>query len=163
MKLTPGDLVPDFALPDQSGNVQRLSDYRGRYVVVYVYPKDDTPGCTREACDFRDAAELRALGAAVLGISRDDSESHARFDGKYGLGFPLLADTDAAVIRSLGAWGTKNMYGKVSEGPRRSTFIVGPDGHLVRAWYAVKVDGHADAVTRVIREHQARLAPAQEA
>lgn len=149
-RLQPGDAFPDFALAGAGGSIHRLSDFTGEYLVLYVYPKDDTPGCTKEACDFRDSATLKALGAQILGVSRDDAGSHDAFREKYSLPFPLASDPDAQFMRSIGAWGTKNLYGKVSEGVIRSTFLVGPDGRLVRAWYAVKVDGHADAVARAI-------------
>jgi len=153
MSLNSGEAFPQFALPDAQGNEHRLSDYAGRYVVLYVYPKDDTPGCTREACDFRDHAALRQHGAVILGLSRDDAESHGKFTEKYGLNFPLLSDPDAEFIKRVGAWGTKNMYGKVSEGLKRSTFLIGPDGRLVKAWYSVKVDGHADQVLKALEAH----------
>jgi peroxiredoxin Q/BCP len=155
MTLESGTSFPEFALPDASGHLHRLGDYAGRYVVLYVYPKDDTPGCTKEACDFRDHAELRAHGAAILGVSPDDAESHASFGEKFSLNFPLLSDDGAAFIREIGAWGTKNLYGKVSEGVKRSTYLIGPDHTLVRAWTNVKVDGHADAVAREIERHRA--------
>ncbi|KEF35325.1 alkyl hydroperoxide reductase [Deinococcus sp. RL] len=149
-RLQPGDPFPAFALPDATGHLHRLSDYAGRYVVLYVYPKDDTPGCTREACDFRDSARLRALGAAILGLSRDDAASHAAFAGKYSLPFPLLSDPEAAFLKGIGSYGPKTLYGKVTEGVRRQTFLIGPDGRLVKAWLAVKVDGHAEAVADAI-------------
>ncbi|ADV68006.1 peroxiredoxin [Deinococcus maricopensis] len=154
VKLTAGQPFPDFALPDADGTVHRLADHAGHYVVLYAYPKDDTPGCTKEACDFRDNATLRAHGAQVLGVSRDDADSHAKFAEKYSLPFPLLSDPNAEFLRSIGAYGTKNMYGKVTEGIKRSTFLIGPDGKLVKAWYAVKVDGHADAVVNAIETDQ---------
>lgn len=150
-----GQAFPDFALPDFQGRTHRLSDYAGRYLVLYVYPKDDTPGCTKEACDFRDNAELRAAGAQILGVSRDDAQSHAKFSEKYSLNFPLLSDPDATFIKQIGAWGTKNMYGKVSEGLKRATFLIAPNGTLVKAWPSVKVDGHADAVLGALKQHQA--------
>jgi peroxiredoxin Q/BCP len=148
--LQPGQPFPDFALPDAEGRTHRLADYAGRYVVLYVYPKDDTPGCTREACDFRDNAELRAHGAAILGLSRDDADSHAQFSGKYGLNFPLLSDPDASFIKRVGAWGTKNMYGKVSEGLKRSTFLIAPDGTVEREWRKVSPKGHAAEVVAAL-------------
>ncbi|MFC4455708.1 peroxiredoxin [Deinococcus sonorensis] len=156
VRLTPGDPFPAFSLPDASGQVHQLGDYAGRYLVLYVYPKDDTPGCTKEACDFRDNQALRAAGAQVLGLSRDDASSHEQFAEKYSLPFPLLSDPDATFMREIGSWGTKNMYGKVSEGVKRSTFLIGPDGRLVKAWYAVTVDGHADAVVKAIEADQQR-------
>ncbi len=150
-QLTPGVPFPDFALPDASGQVRRLHDFvgpghQGQYLALYVYPKDDTPGCTREACDFRDNLELRAAGVQVLGLSRDDAHSHADFAEKYSLPFPLLSDTGGGYLEALGAFSG----GRVG----RSTFLVGPDGRLVRAWYGVKVDGHADSVLEAAREDQ---------
>jgi len=152
IKLEVGVPFPDFALADASGKVHTLSENRGKYVVLYVYPKDDTPGCTKEACDFRDALELRALGAVILGVSADDAASHQEFAAKHSLNFPLLSDPGHAFMRAVGSWGTKNMYGNVTEGVKRSSFVINPDGVLVKAWYAVKVDGHANAVTKAIRE-----------
>ncbi|SMB91983.1 peroxiredoxin [Deinococcus hopiensis] len=149
-RLAPGEAFPEFALPDASGHPHRLTDYAGRYVVLYAYPKDDTPGCTKEACDFRDNALLKSLGAVILGVSRDDAESHGQFAEKYSLPFPLLTDSDAAFLKTVGAYGAKNMYGKVTEGVKRATFLIGPDGKLVRSWLAVKVEGHADAVVASI-------------
>jgi len=151
IKLEAGQAFPDFALSDASGRVHTLEENRGKYVVLYVYPKDDTPGCTKEACDFRDALELRALGAVILGVSADDAASHKDFAEKHSLNFTLLSDPGHAFMRSIGSWGSKNMYGKVTEGVKRSSFVIDPNGMLVRAWYAVKVDGHADAVTKAIR------------
>ena len=150
VKLVPGDTFPAFALPDGEGHTRRLSDYAGNYLVLYVYPKDDTPGCTAEACDFRDNMQLRQHGAQILGLSRDDAGSHAAFAEKFSLPFPLLSDPDAEFMRGIGSYGTKVLYGKSSEGVKRSTFLVGPDGRVVKAWYAVKVEGHADAVVRAI-------------
>ncbi|WP_104990401.1 peroxiredoxin [Deinococcus sp. NW-56] len=149
-RLQPGEAFPEFALPDAGGHLHRLSDYAGRYVVLYVYPKDDTPGCTKEACDFRDSASLKALGAAILGLSRDDAASHSAFAEKYSLPFPLLSDPDAEFLKELGSYGPKTLYGKVTEGIKRQTFLIGPDGRLVKSWLAVKVDGHADAVAAAI-------------
>lgn len=154
-RLQPGEAFPDFALPDAEGQTHRLGQYGGKYVVLYVYPKDDTPGCTKEACDFRDSATLRAHGAVILGLSRDDAASHGQFAEKYSLPFPLLSDPEAGYIRAIGAWGTKNMYGKVSEGVKRQTFLIGPDGRLVKSWLAVQVEGHADAVAAAIDQDRA--------
>lgn len=150
--LRPGEPFPPFALPDAGGHLHRLADYRGKYVVLYAYPKDDTPGCTKEACDFRDNALLKAHGAAVLGISADDAESHQQFAEKFSLPFPLLSDHDAQFLKSIGSYGEKNMYGKVTQGIKRQTFLIGPDGKLVKSWLAVKVDGHADAVAEAIEK-----------
>lgn len=156
--LQAGDAFPAFALPDAGGQEHRLEDYAGRYVVLYVYPKDDTPGCTREACDFRDNAALRSLGAAVLGLSRDDAESHSRFAEKYSLPFPLLSDPSADFLKRLGSFGPRTVGGEVKEGVSRQTFLIGPDGRLVQAWPAVQVDGHADAVAQAIEAHRAGAA-----
>ena len=151
-KLHPGDPFPEFSLPDASGTLHSLAQYGGKYVVLYAYPKDDTPGCTREACDFRDNAVLKAHGAAVLGISADDADSHRKFAEKFSLPFPLLSDHDAEFLKSIGTYGEKNMYGKVTQGIKRQTFLIGPDGKLVKSWLAVKVDGHADAVAEAIEK-----------
>ena len=147
---TPGDPFPTFALPDAEGRTHHLADYAGRYVVLYAYPKDDTPGCTKEACDFRDSALLRSHGAAILGVSRDDAGSHRAFGEKYGLPFPLLTDEDATFLRTVGAYGPKTSFGKVTEGVRRATFLIGPDGRVVQTWPSVQVEGHADAVAAAI-------------
>ena len=146
-RLGAGDKAPPFTLPDQDGKMVSLRDFAGKPVVVYFYPADDTPGCTKEACQFND--NLRAFsrtGAAVLGISPDGAEKHLAFRKKYGLGFPLLSDTDHAVMERYGAWGEKTLYGKKSVGVIRSTFLVGADGKVQRAWYQVKADGHAEKV-----------------
>lgn len=151
-KLHPGDPFPEFSLPDASGTLHSLAQYEGKYVVLYAYPKDDTPGCTKEACDFRDNAVLKAHGAVVLGISADDADSHRKFAEKFSLPFPLLSDRDAEFLKSIGTYGEKNMYGKVTQGIKRQTFLIGPDGKLVKSWLAVKVDGHADAVAEAIEK-----------
>jgi len=146
-RLAPGDKAPAFTLADQDGKKVSLRDFAGQPVVVYFYPADDTPGCTKEACQFND--NLRAFsrtGAAVLGISPDGAEKHAAFRKKYGLRFPLLSDTDHAVMQRYGAWGEKTLYGKKSVGVIRSTFLVGGDGKVRRAWYHVKAEGHAEKV-----------------
>lgn len=153
-RLTPGDAFPQFVLPDGDGGTHHLSDFAGKYLVLYVYPKDDTPGCTTEACDFRDNLALKSLGAQILGLSRDDAASHAAFAGKHSLPFPLLSDPDARFLRQIGSYGMKVLYGKASEGVRRSTFLIAPDGTVVKAWYAVKVEGHADAVVKAIETHR---------
>ena len=153
-----GQPFPDFALPDAAGRLHRLSDFAGRYLVLYAYPKDDTPGCTKEACDFRDNARLRDLGAGILGVSRDGAESHARFAEKHSLGFPLLSDPDAGFLKRVGAWGEQNWNGQVGEGVKRSTYLIAPDGTLARSWRDVKVDGHADQVAEEIARHHAARA-----
>ncbi|AZI42155.1 peroxiredoxin [Deinococcus psychrotolerans] len=155
-KLKPGDAFPAFSLPDAHNQLHSLSDSAGQYLVLYVYPKDNTPGCTKEACDFRDNMALKQHGAQVLGLSMDDAESHASFAAEHSLPFALLSDPSAEFLKSIGAYGTKNMYGKVSQGVKRTTFLIGPDGKLVKAWYAVSVDGHSDAVVKAIEADQAR-------
>jgi len=149
--LEAGDQAPDFALPDQDGKVHRLADYEGRTVVLYFYPKDDTPGCTKEACSFRDRhAELQAAGAVVLGVSADDAASHRKFRDKYSLPFPLLSDAEKEVSTAYGAWGEKTLYGKKMIGMTRSTFIIGPDGRLTKVWKRVTADGHGDQVLEAL-------------
>jgi thioredoxin-dependent peroxiredoxin len=146
-KLEPGADAPPFNLPDQDGSPVSLDDFKGRRVLVYFYPRDDTPGCTKEACQFNDnLTRFRAADVPVLGISTDDAASHRRFRDKYGLRFTLLTDADHAVMEAYGAWGEKTMYGKTSMGVLRSTFLVDEEGKLERAWYNVKADGHADKV-----------------
>jgi len=151
--IEPGQTAPAFTLTADDGSKVRLSELRGRPVVLYFYPKDDTPGCTREACAFRDQqAKLKKLGAVVLGVSADSVESHVRFRDKYGLNFPLLADVDHKVAEKYGAWREKNMYGKKSMGIQRSTFLIGGDGKVAKVWKAVKVDGHDEQVLEALRE-----------
>jgi peroxiredoxin Q/BCP len=150
---TAGDPAPDFALPDDRGNVHRLSDRRGRWTVVYFYPADDTPGCTTEACQFRDAERAIAdRGATVWGISPDPAASHARFREKFDLPFTLLSDEDHAVADRYGAWQLKSSYGREYWGIQRSTFLVDPDGRIARAWPTVKADGHPAAVLAALEE-----------
>jgi len=147
VRLGPGDRAPAFGLPDHDGTTVALRDFAGAPVVVYFYPADDTPGCTKEACQFND--NLRAFsraGVAVVGVSPDGAEAHTRFRTKHGLRFPLLTDADHAVMARYGAWGEKTLYGKKSVGVIRSTFLVGADGRIRRAWYHVRADGHADKV-----------------
>jgi peroxiredoxin Q/BCP len=147
MKLQPGDPAPDFTLPDQDGAPVSLASYRGRKVVVYFYPQDDTPGCTREACQFNDSLSgFEGAGVDVLGISADDADSHRRFRAKYGLGFRLLTDQGHEVATRYGAYGEKVLYGKPTVGVIRSTFLIDAQGHVERAWYGVRVDGHAARV-----------------
>ncbi|WP_185747713.1 thioredoxin-dependent thiol peroxidase [Thermus amyloliquefaciens] len=147
-----GSLAPDFELPDQEGRLHRLSHYRGKWVVLYFFPKDDTPGCTKEACGFRDRmGDLQALGAVVLGVSADDVESHRRFAEKYGLNFPLLADPERRAIQAYGAWGKKNLYGKEYEGVLRQTFLIDPEGRIAKVWKKVSPEGHAEEVAEALR------------
>jgi peroxiredoxin Q/BCP len=152
----PGDPAPDFALRDDGGTVHRLSDRRGHWTIVYFYPKDDTPGCTTEACQFRDGhASLVDDDAEIWGISPDGAASHARFRSKFDLPFTLLSDVDHAVAEAYGAWATKVMYGRESVGIVRSSFLVDPDGRVARAWPRVKADGHAAEVAAALRESRA--------
>ena len=142
-RLAPGDSAPDFTLPDADGNEVSLSSLRGRRVIVYFYPAAMTPGCTTQACDFRDSlSSLAAAGFAVLGISPDSPVKLAKFRDRDGLTFPLLSDPQRAVLTAYGAWGEKMMYGKKSVGVIRSTFVVDPDGKIERAQYGVKATGH---------------------
>jgi thioredoxin-dependent peroxiredoxin len=142
-KLAPGDQAPDFTLLDADGIQVALSSYRGQRVIVYFYPAAMTPGCTKEACDFRDSlASLNAEGITVLGISPDQPAKLAKFRDKEGLTFPLLSDPDRAVLQAYGAYGEKVLYGKTTIGVIRSTFVVGPDGLIERAMYGVKATGH---------------------
>jgi peroxiredoxin Q/BCP len=150
--IEPGSRAPDFTLPADDGTKVKLSALRGRPVVLYFYPRDDTPGCTREACAFRDQKkQLTRLGAHVLGVSTDDVASHGKFRDKYDLNFPLLADTDHKVAEKYGAWREKNMYGKKSMGIQRSTFLIDADGKVARVWKKVNVDGHDEDVLEAIR------------
>lgn len=142
-----GDKAPDFSLPDQSGKIHKLTDYHGKKVVLYFYPKDDTPGCTKEACSFRDNfAEFKKAGIEVLGVSVDDEKSHTKFAEKYDLPFTLLADKDKKVVVSYGVWGEKEMYGKKYMGTNRVTFLIGGDGKIVKVFDKVKPDEHAKEV-----------------
>jgi thioredoxin-dependent peroxiredoxin len=137
--LSAGDPAPAFSLSDQHGKTVRLSDFKGRKLLVYFYPKADTPGCTVQSCSVRDALlDLASLGVDAVGISADTAEDQRKFDAKYSLGFPLLADTDHAVCEAWGAWGDKSMYGKTYQGIIRSSFLVGGDGRIIGAWYKVK-------------------------
>jgi peroxiredoxin Q/BCP len=145
--IEPGQNAPAFTLPADDGTKVRLADLRGRPVVLYFYPRDDTPGCTREACAFRDRqSELKKLGAVVLGVSADSIASHGAFRKKYGLNFPLLADANHAVAEKYGAWREKNLYGKKSHGIQRSTFLIDASGKVAKIWKRVNVDGHDQQV-----------------
>jgi peroxiredoxin Q/BCP len=149
----PGKKAPSFHLATDSGEKVRLADFKGKPVVLYFYPRDDTPGCTKEACAFRDAhSELKKLGAVVLGVSPDDAESHAKFRDKFSLNFPLLADVKHEVSEKYGAWREKNMYGKKSMGVQRSTFLIDADGKIAKVWKKVSVDGHDAQVLEALRE-----------
>ncbi|MFN7731913.1 MAG: thioredoxin-dependent thiol peroxidase [Pirellula sp.] len=148
-----GVKAPAWTLASDDGSKKKLSDFRGSPVVMYFYPKDDTPGCTKEACAFRDAkSELAKLGAIVVGISADSVASHAKFRDKFELNFPLLADEDHAVAEKYGAWREKNMYGKKSMGIQRSTYLIDGQGKIARVWKKVSVDGHDADVLEALRE-----------
>ena len=146
-----GKQAPDFELASDSGERIRLSELRGRPVVLYFYPKDDTPGCTKQACSFRDAyGEFEERGATILGVSPDSESSHVRFKEKFGLPFTLLADPEHEVAEQYGVWVEKNTYGKKSMGIKRSTFVIDAEGNVASAMYGVSPDGHADQVLEAL-------------
>lgn len=150
--IEPGQKAPAFSAPTDQGKVAKLKDYAGQFLVLYFYPRDDTPGCTKEACAFRDQAkEFAKLGASVLGVSTDSVASHQKFQKKFELNFPLLADEDHAIAEAYGAWREKNMYGKKSMGIQRSTYLIGPDQKVVHVWKKVQVDGHDQEVIETIQ------------
>jgi peroxiredoxin Q/BCP len=149
----PGRKAPAFSLPDQEGKPHRLADYAGRPLILYFYPKDDTPGCTKEACAFRDALpDFKKGKAAVVGVSVLDVASKAKFARKHKLTFPLLADPDHEVAEKYGAWQKKSLYGRTYMGVARMTYLIGPDGKVARRWDGVKVDGHAAVVLAAVGE-----------
>jgi peroxiredoxin Q/BCP len=138
-RLAPGDKAPEFTLPDQEGREVSLRDYRGSKLLLYFYPKADTPGCTKQACSIRDSwEELTSRGISALGISPDTPSSQQKFDQKYSLGFPLLSDAEHTVAEQYGVWGEKKMFGKVSMGIHRSSFLLDEEGTVMQAWYKVK-------------------------
>ncbi|RLT36623.1 MAG: thioredoxin-dependent thiol peroxidase [Chloroflexi bacterium] len=150
--LEAGEKAPAFALKDQDGKTHRLADYKGKTVVLYFYPKDETPGCIKEACSFRDYHdEILATGAVVLGVSTDNAASHQKFAAHYNLPFPLLVDADSMVSTAYGSWGDKVLYGKHSIGMTRSTFVIGPDGRLTKVWKRATAEGHGEQVLKVLR------------
>ena len=153
MAIEEGKPAPAFTLTDASGRKVSLKDFQGKDVIVYFYPRDDTPGCTKEACGFRDLwADIEALGAAVVGVSPDDAYRHGKFAGKYGLPFTLLSDPDHAVMEQYGAWGEKSMYGKKTMGVIRSTVWVGPDGRVKKHWKKVnKAEAHPAQVLEALQ------------
>lgn len=148
-----GDAAPGFCLPAADEQEVCLNSYRGRWIVLYFYPKDNTSGCTREAMDFTAALDnFHASGADVLGISRDSPVSHRRFAEKNGLKVRLLSDSDHKVMDAYGVWALKKMYGKEGHGVVRSTFLINPEGHIAQIWRSVKVKGHIEAVVKVLEE-----------
>jgi thioredoxin-dependent peroxiredoxin len=149
--IEPGRKAPAFALSDQHGKTHRLSDYAGRPVILYFYPKDDTPGCTKEACGFRDnLPAFKPSKAVVLGVSILDEASKAKFAEKYGLTFPLLADADHEIADKYGAWQKRSMYGRSFMGVARTTYLIDGEGKVVKRWDKVKVDGHAEEVLEAV-------------
>ncbi|MFN9627851.1 MAG: thioredoxin-dependent thiol peroxidase [Planctomycetota bacterium] len=151
--LEPGTKAPAFTLLDAEGKKVKLTDFKGSPVVLYFYPKDDTPGCTKEACAFRDrSAELKKIGAVVLGVSPDTPASHTKYRDQYSLHFTLLADESHEVAEKFGAWREKNMYGKKSMGIQRSTYLIDAQGKVARVWKKVSVDGHDAEVLEALQE-----------
>jgi peroxiredoxin Q/BCP len=156
-KIEEGGKAPGFKLPDQDGTLVSLSDYEGKWVVLYFYPKDDTPGCTTEACEFTAGiADFKGLSAEVLGCSPDSPETHRKFISKYDLGVRLLSDPDHGVMEIYGAWGEKNLYGRVTVGVIRSTVIIDPEGRVAHRWKRVKARGHAEKVRERLQKLQSR-------
>ena len=146
-----GAPAPEFRLAGDDGKTHSLAEHRGKPVVLYFYPKNDTPGCTVQACDFRDKlARVEEFGAVLYGVSRDSLASHGKFRNKYSLNFPLLSDDGLVAHRAYGAWGQKNMYGKMVEGTIRSTFLIDKSGNLAAVWPKVRVEGHVDEVVRAL-------------
>lgn len=157
--MEPGSKAPAFTLPDHDGHPVALADLAGRWIVLFFYPRDDTPGCTVEACEFSAALpELGALDAVVLGCSADTAASHQKFRAKHRLGVQLLTDADRAVMRAYGAWGKKVMYGKQVDGVIRSTVLIAPDGRVAHHWPKVKAEGHAEQVRAKLAELQGTAA-----
>jgi thioredoxin-dependent peroxiredoxin len=152
-QLASGQTAPEFELKDQHGNSVKLADWRGRKVLLYFYPKADTPGCTRQACSIREARQdLAGLGLAVVGISRDEPARQQKFDSKYALAFPLLSDPDHAVAAAYGVWGEKTMYGKKTEGITRSSFLIDEQGRIIQAWYGVKPEDTVPKAVKALQE-----------
>ncbi len=151
--LKEGEIAPDFSLPDGNGQTVSLKELRGQPVVLYFYPKDDTPGCTTQACDFRDnMGRISQTGAATFGLSPDSVASHKKFSDKFSLSFPLLSDQDAVVSSAYGVWKEKNMYGRKYMGIERSTFLVDEAGKIAKIWRKVKPAGHVEEVLKFIEE-----------
>lgn len=153
MAISAGSQAPDFTLSDDEGRMHTLSDYRGKPVVLYFYPKDNTSGCTKEACGFRDDySAYQDVGVTILGISPDSPKSHANFRAKYELPFTLLADPDREVIKMYGAWGLKKLYGREYEGVMRTTFLIGEDGNILKVFEKVKPANHSAEILAVLED-----------
>jgi peroxiredoxin Q/BCP len=149
--IEPGKKAPAFSLKDQDGKTHKLSDYAGQPVVIYFYPKDDTPGCTKESCEFRDnLPRFKKSKAAIFGMSILDEKSKKKFADKFDLNFPLLADADHAIAEKYGVWQEKSLYGRKFMGIMRTTYLIGPDGKVAKRWDNVKVDGHAEEVLAAV-------------
>ncbi|MDP7143123.1 MAG: thioredoxin-dependent thiol peroxidase [Alphaproteobacteria bacterium] len=152
-KLEIGDKAPSFTLPQTADKDVSLSDYKGRYIVLYFYPKDNTPGCTKQACGFRDdLPQFDKLDATVIGISKDSLKKHHNFTDKHDLNFPILSDENGTVCEEYGVWVEKNMYGRKYMGIERTTFLIDPDGVIQDIWRKVKVNGHIDAVRTALED-----------
>ncbi len=148
-----GTKAPHFELPDTNGKMVKLPDFKGKKIVLYFYPKDDTSGCTKEACEFRDTkSQFTKKGAIVLGVSKDDASSHQKFTAKYNLNFLLLSDPETKMIQKYGAWGEKNLYGKKYMGIFRSTFVIDEDGVIMKVFPKVSPEGHAEEVLKALDE-----------
>ncbi|MCD8510240.1 MAG: thioredoxin-dependent thiol peroxidase [Bacillus sp. (in: Bacteria)] len=155
MAIEVGQQVPDFSMKGNGGKEVKLGDYRGKYVVLYFYPKDMTPGCTTQACDFRDQHEsFKDVNAVILGVSPDPLERHEKFINKHDLPFELIADEDHELAEAFGVWKLKKNFGKEYMGIERSTFIIDPEGKLVKEWRKVKVKGHVEEALEYLREHK---------
>jgi peroxiredoxin Q/BCP len=151
LSLKPGDPAPDFSVTATDGSLVRLADLLGKHVILYFYPKDDTPGCTKEACAFRDAyAQFQKKGAVVLGASTDPVKAHVKFTNKFTLPFPLLADEDRKLVQAYGVWGEKVFMGRKYQGTHRVTFHIGPDGRIAHIWTEVKPEEHAAEVLAAV-------------
>lgn len=148
-----GDAAPDFTLPTDGGGEITLSDLRGQKVVIYFYPKDNTPGCTTESCEFNDALpNFKGLNAQILGVSKDSVKKHDNFKAKYGFNFPLVSDEEGVALDAFGVWKEKSMYGKTFMGIERSTFLIDEDGKIARVWRKVKVKGHVEEVQQAAQD-----------
>jgi peroxiredoxin Q/BCP len=153
LKLKEGDPAPNFTVPTSGGTTISLSDFRGKFVVLYFYPKDNTPGCNKEACGFRDAfGEIQKQNTVILGVSTDSVKSHDKFAQKFRLPFTLVSDEDKSIAKSYGVYGEKSFLGRLFLGTRRTTFLIGPDGTIRKIWPKVKVTSHAEEVLAAIKE-----------